>query len=267
MSLQRAPLGFWRRTSWEVRVVLAVLAADAALALAGMWVVPGILRWPAGLLAMLGVVAVQFAIAVAAVTGPMRVDKRPPAARICLAAGTLFALSYVGLLAADIAGIQLSFDQGPVTIYALFGGVSVLAGALVCRRATRLVHGAVAGCWALVAGTAIWSLGWVPLNYALWGGAHWYRFWQQDGAIADFHRQGGPSLGAFLLQDMYGAMVAHQVLSVVIGIAGGLVGGAIARVPVALPHGRLMPFERQRAGVPWVSGRGVWRRGGPGSGS
>ena len=41
-------------------------------------------------------------------------------AGICLALGTLFAVAYVGLLAADLAGLHLSFDRGPVTINALF---------------------------------------------------------------------------------------------------------------------------------------------------
>ena len=62
---------------------------------------------------------------------------------------------------------------------------------------------------------------------ALWGSARWYHFWLRDGAIEDFHHSGGTNLGAFLLQDMYGAMVAHQALSVAIGVAGGFLGSAI----------------------------------------
>jgi len=227
MSLQRVVLSFRRPTSWKTRVILVVLAADAVVALMGMWVIPAILRWPAGLGALLGAVGAQFAIAVAAVFGPMSLDKRPRTAGICLALGTLFAVAYVGLLAADFADINLSFNTGPVTIYSLFIGVAVIAGALACWRTTRLREGAVAGCWALVLGTAMWSLGFVPLSYALWGSARWYHFWLQDGAIEDFHRSGGNNLGAFLLQDMYGAMVAHQVLSVGIGVAGGFLGSAI----------------------------------------
>ena len=234
MSLRRAVPGFRRPTSWTTRAVLVVLAADAVVALLGMWVVPAILRWPAGLGAMLAAVGTQFAIAVAAVFGPMSVDKRPRTAGISLALGTLFAVAYVGLLAADFAGIHLSLDGGPVTIYSLFAGVAVIAGALACWRTARLREGAVAGCWALVIGTALWSLGFVPLSYALWDSAPWYHFWLQDGAIEDFRRSGATNLGAFLLQDMYGAMVAHQVLSVVIGVAGGFLGSAIVWAPRTL---------------------------------
>jgi hypothetical protein len=87
----------------------------------------------------------------------------------------------------------------------------------------------------------MWSLGFVPLSYALWGSARWYRFWLQDGAVGDFHRSGGKNLGAFLLQDMYGAMVAHQVLSVAIGVAGGFLGSAIvwASRPLARSLGQM----------------------------
>lgn len=42
-----------------------------------------------------------------------------------------------------------------------------------------------------------------------------------DGAVADYHRSGVGSLSGFLVQNLYGAMVAHQMLSVVIGLAAG----------------------------------------------
>ena len=106
-------------------MVLAVLAVNAVLALLGMWVVPAILRWPAGLGAMLGAAGAQFAVAIVAVFGPTSVDSKPWIAGICLALGTLFAFAYLGILAADFADIHLSFGGGPVTIYSLFGGVAV----------------------------------------------------------------------------------------------------------------------------------------------
>ena len=164
----------------------------------------------------------------------MSVDKRPRTAGICLALGALFAVAYLGLLAAELAGIHLSFDAGPVTIYALFVGVAVIAGALACWRTTRLMEGAVAGCWALVTGTAMWSLGWVSLNYASWDSTHWYLFWLQDGAIGDFHPSGSTNLGAFLLQDMYEPRFSISLLSVVIGVAGGFVGSAMVSAPRTL---------------------------------
>jgi hypothetical protein len=47
-------------------------------------------------------------------------------------------------------------------------------------------------------------------------------------AVADYHRGGTGGLTGFLLQDMYGAMVAHQMLSVVIGLTAGLASSAVA---------------------------------------
>jgi hypothetical protein len=67
--------------------------------------------------------------------------------------------------------------------------------------------------YAWFAGAAGWSTGFLPLAY---------------GAVADYHRSGVGSFSGFLLQDIYGAMVAHQMLSVVIGLAAGLADGAVA---------------------------------------
>jgi hypothetical protein len=68
----------------------------------------------------------------------------------------------------------------------------------------------------------------LSLAYALRGTAGWYRFWVGDGAVADYRRSGTGGLTGFLLQDMYRAMVAHQMLSVVIALTAGLASGAVA---------------------------------------
>jgi hypothetical protein len=108
-----------------------------------------------------------------------------------------------------------------VTVYAWFAGAAGLAGALTGWLTRRPATGAAGDCWALVIGTAGWSTGFLPLAYAMRGTAGWYRFWAGDGAVADYHRSGVGSLSGFLVQDLYGAMVAHQMLSVVIGLAAG----------------------------------------------
>jgi hypothetical protein len=206
--------------------VVAVLAVNVALIVAGLVVVPEGRR-PA-LWAGLAAITVQCAVAVAAVAGPVALDRRPRPAVTCLLPGALFAAGYVSLLGLELAGFTVSFDRGAVTVYAWFAGVAGLAGALSGWLTRRPANGAVSGCWALVIGTAGWSAGFLPLAYALRGTAGWYRFWVGDGAVADYRRSGVGSLRGFLLQDMYGAMVAHQMLSVVIGLAAGLAGGAVA---------------------------------------
>ena len=213
------------RVSWVTGAVLAVLAVNVALIVAGLVVVPEGRRL--ALWAGLAAIAVQCAVAVAAVAGPMALDRRPRPALTCLLPGALFAIGYVSLLGLELAGFKLSFERGAVTVYAWFAGAAVLAGALTGWLTRRLVKGAAGGCWALVIGTAAWSAGFLPLAYALRGTAGWYRFWVGDGAVADYRRSGIGSLRGFLLQDMYGAMVAHQMLSVVIGLAAGLAGGAV----------------------------------------
>jgi len=213
------------RVPWVTGAVVAVLATNVALIVAGLVVIPEGRR-PA-LWAGVAAIAVQCAVAAAAAAGPTALAKRPRPALTCLLPGALFAVGYVSLLGLELAGYQLSFDNGAVTVYAWFVGIAVLAGALTGWHTRRPVSGAAGGCWALVIGTAAWSTGFLPLAYALRGTAGWYRFWVGDGAVADYHHSGIGSLTGFLLQDVYGAMVAHQLLSVVIGLVAGLAGGAV----------------------------------------
>src|SRR5262249_52677550 len=122
---------------------------------------------------------------------------------------------------------SLGIDDGPITLYTLFVGVAVLAGAAASVRSQQLSTGVGAACWALVIGTAIWSTGVLLLNYGLWGSSHWYLVWVPDGAGGDFHRSGARDLDAFLLQDLQGALFFHQVLSAIVGVVGGSVGSAM----------------------------------------
>jgi hypothetical protein len=223
-----------RRTSWLQRLFLLVLGGNVALILLGVHVVPSTLGSAAGLGALLGALGMQVGLAVLAVVGPVSFDKFSRTMGISLRGGVLFALAYDGLLGCEFAGIQLSIDTGAVTIYVLFVGVAVLAGAAASVRTQRLRDGVAASCWALVMGTAIWSLGALLLNYALWGSPHWYQFWLGDGAVDDFHRSGSRDLAAFLLQDLQGALFFHQLLSAVIGAIGGGVGGGLALGAAAL---------------------------------
>jgi hypothetical protein len=225
--------------SWVTGAVLVVLAANVALVAAGLVVVPEG-RSPA-LWAGLAAITVQCAVAVVAVAGPMALKRRPRPALTCLLPGALFAIGYVSLLGLELAGFKLSFDRGAVTVYAWFVGAAGLAGALTGWLTRRPATGAAGGCWALVIGTAGWSAGFLPLAYAMRGTAGWYRFWVGDGAVADYHRSGVGSFSGFLLQDVYGAMVAHQMLSVVIGLAAGLAGGAAAYGMRALTRSPAQP--------------------------
>lgn len=223
-----------RHTSWVQRLFLLVLGGNVILILLSLYVVPSTLSSAEGLGAMLGAMGLQGVLALSALIGALSFDRYPRTMGISLALGVLFAAIYLGFLARDFAGISLGIDDGPVTLYTLFVVIALLAGALASLRTQRLRDGVVVAVWALVIGTAIWSLGLLLLNYALWGSPHWYQFLQQDGALDDFHRSGSHDLGAFVLQDLQGALFFHQVLSVVIGAIGGVVGGSLVLGPAVL---------------------------------
>jgi hypothetical protein len=177
---------------------------------------------------MLGAISMQAALAVLALVGPLSFTKYTPTMGISLGLGALFAAVYLGFLTRDFAGLHWGPDDDSTLLYLLFVGIALLAGAAASLRAQRLRDGIVAAVWALLIGTAIWSLGVLLVNYTLWGSPNWYHFWLQDGAVDDFHRSGGQNLSAFLLQDVQGALFFHQILSAVIGAVGGFAASAVA---------------------------------------
>lgn len=235
-----------RRASWILRLFLLVLGGNIGLLLLGLLVVPRDLGSAQGLAVLLATMGLQGGLAVLALVGPVAFHHFPRTMGISLALGGLFAMAYLGILACEIAGIQLSFDTGSGTIYALFVGAAFIAGALASLRTQRLRDGVVASAWALVTGTAIWSLGMLLLNYSLWGSPHWYQFWQGDGALNDFRQSGSTDLAVFLLQDMQGALFFHPILSAVIGTVGGFIGGSLILGPLVLWR-RLRRFAVTRA--------------------
>lgn len=223
-----------QRASWIQRVFLLVLGSNAVLLMLGIFVVPAARNSVVAWGTLLATMGMQGLLALLALLGPVSFAKYPRIMGISLGLGVLFALAYVGNLACEFAGIQLSFDTGPGTIYSLFVGVALLAGALASLRTRRFRDGVVASCWALVIGTALWSLGVLVLNYVSWGSPQWFHFWQGDGAIDDFRQSGSTDLGLFLLQDLQGALFFHPMLSIVIGVIGGVVSSSLVLGPVVL---------------------------------
>jgi hypothetical protein len=225
-----------RGTSWSQRLFLLVLCGNVVLVLVGLFVVPAALSAtlgaplsrPDGPIDLLGALGMQVVLALLALIGPLSFGRYARTMKISFAFGTVFAAAYLGLLGLDYASIFLPFDNGPTDIYLLFVGIALLAGGWASVRTRRLRDGAVAAIWALVIGTAIWSLGWLLINYTLWGSPQWYQFWLQDGAVSDFRQSGGADLALALLQDIQGALFWHQVLSGVVGALGGVLGGGIA---------------------------------------
>jgi hypothetical protein len=223
-----------RHMSWVQRLVLLVLGTNSILILLGPLVVPSTLTSAAGVGAMLGAAGLQIGLALVVLVGPLSFDHYQRTMVISLGCGVLFAAAYLGILGCEFAGIQLSFDTGPGTIYTVFVGAALLAGAGASARTRWRRDGVVAAVWALVIGTAIWSTGMLVLNYTVWGSHSWYQFWQGDGAIDDFRHSRSTDLAAFLLQDLQGALFFHQVLSAIIGVVSGVLGGSIVLVPTAL---------------------------------
>jgi hypothetical protein len=210
-------------------VLIAALAADVLLVLAGLTIVPETLGSFTGVGAPAADIALLLGIGAAAMFGPGSLDRLSGATAPCLAVGVVFAVSYAGLLLLDFAGRPL-----PVNPLYLFIAGGLIASACAGYTTRRISQGVLAGAWALVLGTAMWSAGLMTIAYSFWGTRPAYQFWQRDGAVSEYHRSGGSDFSVFLLQDIQGAIFFHPLLSVAIGAALGLIGAGVGLTTVKL---------------------------------
>jgi len=212
-----------QQSLWSQRFFALVIGINVILIVLGVFIVPSTLATSAGVVSLLGAICMQLALVALAFVGPGSFQRVRSGIGISTALGALFALVYVGIIIAEFFGVQDNFN-----IVWLFVGVPLVAGFTVGYRTRRWGQGLLAAIWALVIGTALWSVGDMLVNYVFWGSHQQYVFWLYDGAIDDFRRSGSADLNAFLLQDIQGALFYHPILSVVFGAIVGLVGSGAA---------------------------------------
>jgi hypothetical protein len=203
---------------------LAALAVDGILVISGIAFAPDSLTSVTGVgrvVADLGLFAV---IGATAVLGPLALSRFGDVGEVSLWTGAAFALVYELDLLLDFAS-RSPFGFSP---YWFFVAAALLASALAAYRTRRLSRGVAAASWALVVGTAIWSVGMLTTSYAFWHTRSGYSFWLRDGAVADFRRSGATSLWPFILEDIQGAMFFHPLLSLSLGAACGALGASAA---------------------------------------
>lgn len=210
-----------RGRSWRETLLYAVLGANAFLLLAGLALVPSTGRSLGGVVSIVAAVTTQVVVGVAARFGPFSL-RRWRALGVSFALGSALAALYLAIVLAEFLGWRDS-----IPIIALFLGAALIAGFVTGYRTRGWRDGVMAAIWALVIGTAVWTVGDLLINYLFWGGRQQYLFMLYDGAVDDFRRSGSADFNAFLLQDIQGAAIFHQILSVVIGtMFGALSAGA-----------------------------------------
>jgi hypothetical protein len=110
----------WKTLIWPQWVFLLILGVNILLLLLGLHVVPSTLSSLEGWEELLADIAMQVVLGLLALIGPLSFAKYPRMMGITLALGVIFAIVYLGLLGFETAGVQLSFDTGPTTVYAIF---------------------------------------------------------------------------------------------------------------------------------------------------
>jgi hypothetical protein len=214
----------FQQINWMQRLFLLVLGCNIALILFGIHIVPSTLTSFQGIGSLLGDICMQLALAVLALVGPWSFQRYQASIGISFVLGGIFALLYLNDIIVDFRG-----GSDPINIYAIFIGVALVTGFAASYRTHQWRQGVITAVWALVIGTAIWSVGIMFIYYATWGSHQQYLFWLNDGAIDEFRQSGGSDLSAFLLQDIQGALFFHPLLSVVLGAVSGLVSSLIAQ--------------------------------------
>lgn len=211
-----------RALLWPQRLFVMTIAVTIALILAGLRVDPATIASPAGGASLLGDVGMQLALAALALGGPWSFRRCGAVIGISAVLGLVFAAAYTGVILLEFDGINTNAN-----ILALFVGVAVVAGMAATMRTRRWQQGPLAAIWALLIGTALWSVAVLLINYAAWGSHRQYVFWLNDGAVDEFHRSGSRDFNVFLLQDLQGALFFHPVLGIAVGTIGGLAGGGL----------------------------------------
>ena len=133
MSTVRRIANGW---SWIQRLFALLLGCNVILILWGIHVVPAAATLN-GLATTLATMGMQVAIACLALVGPVSFQRYRISSGSAVVFGLLFAAAYLGLLASDFAGIQLGFDSGPGTIYALFVVAALGAGVWASAATTN----------------------------------------------------------------------------------------------------------------------------------
>jgi hypothetical protein len=211
-------------SSLTQRLFALVLACNILLIAWGLRVVPSVIS-ANGIATTLASIGMQVAIACLAFFGFLSFQRISSSMSIVVVFAALFALVYDGLVLSDfIPGSNLDFNA-----FLFFIAAPTLAGFIAGYQSGTFGRGVVVAFWALVMGTAIWSLGLLILNYSTWGSHNWYFFWQNDGAIDDCHHSGATNLQVCLLQNLQGALFFHPLLSAVMGAICGLVASGAAQ--------------------------------------
>jgi hypothetical protein len=209
------------------RTLLAGVAIAAGLAAFGAATTPTFLRAAEGWIALVGVLAVLAAYAAFTVLGVPVLQRRQPdtlkiAMRFGLAAGAVY-VAEIGLEYALTPANNATWGLVEFgTVFVLF----LMAGASAPWRARRFAPGAVAGLSTAMLSAVIWYSALLAVFYLFRGSERQAAVLRAEGDFDDFRRSGMSNLQAFLMGDFLGAGFFHLLLTPVVGVLLGSLGGA-----------------------------------------
>jgi hypothetical protein len=203
------------------RLLLSVLLLDGVMVVGGVALAPEVLRSVAGPGRILADLVLFAVIGTAAIVGPLALGRFAEIADVCVWLGAAFALAYGIHLLLDFSGHAVGFSP-----FWFFVATGLVASGWATHRTRRFSRGIAAAAWALILGTAIWSVGLMAISYGFWHTRSGYAFWLGEGVASSLRHSGVNSFSGSVLQDMEGAVFFHPFLSLGVGLLCGSVGAA-----------------------------------------
>ena len=148
-----------QEATWAQRLFLVVTGMNFVLILGGIHLVPSTLTTLNGVGALLAALSMQLALAALALVGPWSFHRCHATIAISFGLSVIFAALYLTVV--DLGG-----GSDPINIYGIFVGVAFVAGLVAGATTRHLLQGVIAGIWALVIGTGLWSTGMLLINHA-----------------------------------------------------------------------------------------------------
>jgi hypothetical protein len=113
--------------------------------------------------------------------------------------------------------------------FGLFFLLLIVAGFSAALTTRRARAGPLAAVLAALIASQLWFILSLAMYYAFIGTAQEARFLEVDQILADFRRNGGSDLRAFIFEDFMGGGFFHSLLAPLLSLPLGLLGGLVAK--------------------------------------
>jgi hypothetical protein len=213
------------------RFVYAIAAINAILLLLGIAIVPSTLTSQDGVVSLVAAIVMQVIVALFITVGPFAIREKDKATLgKVMPYGFLFGIIYVGILLIEYTlPVATDFTSFGLFIVGFLFILSFVVGFMAFQQEGSLKVSVRLAAQTLLLGTLIWTTGYLLIQYLSWDSPQQHRALLAEGTYDDFKRSNMTDFEAFLLQDTQGGIFFHPILTTIISILFGAIGGFMAK--------------------------------------